>query len=112
MNWVLSGGHEVASVVIVSDGGENVGSFVRSLQAYERGFGYVPRLVMLKVPGDADCLSSRVTDFGFRLEKLETDGSDYYVYDQVMALLGGPPAKSLVERILETEMPKRNWGGG
>lgn len=95
-------------ISIVSDGGERVGNFANALGAIERAGGQSPHITLLRVPGnDPDWFSERVTSAGYRLDKFETDGRDYYVFDQIAAILGGPPALTLIDRILSTSLPHR-----
>lgn len=96
-------GFEPDKIVFVTDGGENVGDFTGSLE--QRGL--CPQMVMLSLRGESNVLARRLLDGGYQVDVLDFDGDDYYLFDQIPALLGGPPALSLVERILETELPRR-----
>jgi len=44
---------------------------------------------------------------GYQVDAFDVGEGDYYIFDQASALLGGPPATSLVDLILSTELPSR-----
>lgn len=101
-------------IVLVTDGGENQGDFTRLLRAYSNQEGYEPQLAMIRTVAprcDPNRLGERLQRGGFRLDVYETRGerdrADYNVLDQVVELLGGPPAMGLVDRIMEVVLPHR-----
>jgi hypothetical protein len=109
LDLALHNGFMPEQVVIITDGGENRGNYAMSLKAYEQRTGYSVHTVIMQIrnrSGMSD-LVHNLNSVGIRHDLFETDGSDYYIYDQVAAILGGPPAKTIVERILETELPRR-----
>jgi len=75
-----------------------------------------PNVVIVGVPGEIEYAgrveyNSRFTAAlgaeGLIVDEFQTDGKDYYIYDQIVAVLGGPPAVSIIERILATQLPRR-----
>ena len=101
-------------IVLVTDGGEDQGDFTRLLRAYSNQEGYEPQLAMIRMVSrncDPNHLGERLQAAGFRLDVFETRGerdrADYNVLDQVVELLGGPPAMGLVDRIMEVVLPRR-----
>lgn len=90
-------------LVMVTDGGERSGSFTRTL----RRSGLEPQLAMIRLPGDPNWLAPRLREDGFVVDVFETDGTDYYVFDQVITLLSGEPVLSIIESIMQTELPRR-----
>lgn len=104
LKYAIDRGFYPEQVVIITDGGENRQPlYARLMMATDQSI----HTIMIRLPGDPDVLSSTIQGAGLRLDRFETDGSDYYVYDQVISLLGGPPAQSLVEQILDIELPRR-----
>jgi len=98
-------------IVMLTDGGENgfgtQGRFAPALQRYVDETGVVPQLTMIEVKGyrtNDDCLSGRIRQAGFEIEKFKYEG-DYYLFDQVVTFLQGETPKSLVEKIMEVELP-------
>jgi len=98
-------------IVMLTDGGENgygtQGRFAPALQRYVDETGVVPQLTMIEVRGSRyndDVLSGRLHLAGFEIEKFKYEG-DYYLFDQVVALLQGNAPMSLIERIMNTELP-------
>lgn len=104
----LNGGFMPEQVVIVTDEGENVGDYVQALQ------NYIPRseydnvhTVVINVGASHESrFTEQIRRVGLRVDRFVYSG-DYYVLDQVVSLLGGPPAKTFVETILETPLPYR-----
>lgn len=94
-------------VVIVTDGGELHG--VRYTEVLKRlnMFDTPPQTVVVRVPGDPNWLTQRLDAENLPNEMFEVRGDDYYAFDQIVAVLGGPPAMTLVQRILECELPHR-----
>ena len=90
-------------IVLITDGGENVGNFAQALAQLPDP----PHVIMIKLPGDRDVLSPRLERAGLSLDRFECDGRDYYVFDAVMPMLVGPKRKTLVDAILETVLPRR-----
>lgn len=104
LDLALRGGFMPEQVILITDGGENRGSFTGTLGRA----GLEPHVVVIRLPGECcDVLSRSLDNAGLRYDRFETDGSDYYIFDQVAAILGGPPALSLIEQILAVEMPRR-----
>jgi len=108
----LKGGFMPQQIIVITDGGENRGEFTRSLRAIE---DQQPHIVVIHISPvstyyqGGDVFSKKIENAGYRLDKFEIDGAnpDYYIFDQVAALLGGPPALSLIEQILAVELPRR-----
>ncbi len=104
----LQAGRTPTRIILLTDGGENMsGRFARVLQAYEEQTHIIPQIVMIHFQGgDRDVLTPSLKGAGYTVERFPFTG-DYYLFDQVGALLGGPAAKSLVQRVLDTELPYR-----
>jgi len=110
LQLAMSQGFMAEQIVVVTDGGENQGNFANYLKALESTHLYSPHIVVIRVQEDMrapNVFSQRVADAGFRMDDFYSSGQDYYVYDQVAAVLGGPPAKSLIQKILDTQLPHR-----
>jgi len=103
LETAIKAGFDPEQVVFISDGGENVDSYSSLLG----NLLSPPHTIMLRIPGETNVLTPRISRAGYRIDTFETTGEDYYIFDQVTALLGGPPTLSLVERILATELPRR-----
>jgi Mg-chelatase subunit ChlD len=96
-------------VVIITDGQENVGDYTRALRALERDLDAPVQTVLLLVGTIDNVVGRRVRQGGHLLEEFRFTG-DYNVFDNIVALLGGPPAMTVVDRILSTEFPRRaSW---
>lgn len=105
----IAAGAMPEQIIIVTDEGENVGNLARSLLNYEQRTGSMPGVVIVACGGySSHALSYNLNQAGIRFDRFEIKGDDYYVYDQIAALLGGAPAQSIVERILETPLPYRS----
>jgi hypothetical protein len=106
LRHALGKGFVPEQVVIITDGGENMGRYVRTLESMDQTYGQVPNTIVIGIPTSwqRNILAERIRMAGHPLEYLEYRG-DYYLFDQVAALLGGPPALSIVDRILATPIP-------
>lgn len=93
-------------IVIITDGQENVGDYTRALRVLEREVGAPVQTVLLLVGTVDNVLGRRVRQGGYLLEEFRFAG-DYNIFDNVVALLGGPPAMTVVDRILSVEFPRR-----
>ncbi len=102
----LEAGFEPQSIVLLTDGGETALDFTRNISMYAANTNTEPHIVMIHLEGASNVLGEKLEASALRYDQLDFDG-DYYLFDQVGALLGGPPAKSLVQRVLDTELPKR-----
>jgi len=113
LSCALKAGFTPEQIVVLTDGGENrpynrVGAFADGLSKLG---AEMPSVVVIGVP-DANgqyhyAFAHSIRNIGAHVDEFVTDGNDYYVLDQVAAVLGGPPAVSIVERIMEVEMPRR-----
>jgi hypothetical protein len=101
----LRNGRNPDKIVFLTDGGENRNTFTPALERYEQETGKSPALVMIHFPeGDPDRLSDNLNRAGYELTKVEYTG-DYYALDNAAAALGGPPAASIADMIMQTELP-------
>lgn len=106
LELALERGFMPQKIVLVTDGGENSGSFRNTVERYAEQ-GVEPTIVQITVDNnEQNYLSRNMNGTHLRYDQFVFTG-DYYVFDQVTMLLGGPPAKSLVEKILEVEFPRR-----
>jgi len=107
-------GRNPQRIVMLTDGGANRSGLASALGRYEEETGIVPLLTMIEVRGtqaNDDVLSRELQQAGFEIEKYKAqdlDGNvDYFVFDQVVSFLSGDVVKSLVEKIMELELPRR-----
>lgn len=106
LELALQRGFMPQKIVLVTDGGENQGSFRQTVEQYAEQ-GVEPAIAQITVDSrEHNSLAQRMEQSHLRYDQFVFSG-DYYVFDQVAALLGGPPAKSIVEKILETQFPYR-----
>lgn len=96
------------AIVLITDGGENDLNFTNAVEQYASAHQIEPHVVMIHTPStiSQNVLGPRLEASSLRYDQLDFDG-DYYIFDQVPVLLGGPPGKALVQRILDTELPRR-----
>jgi hypothetical protein len=92
-------------VVIITDGGENRGSYADQL------YSVAPHAHTILIMVEENNWSHKpfhqtIEDKGLRVDRFEFTG-DYYLFDQAVALLGGPAAKPMVQVIMETTLPRR-----
>jgi len=106
LDLILKNGHVPQTVVIVSDEQENRGSYAGLLSQMESRGLQVPHTVCLTI-GSNTVLSRSIETKGFRVDRFQFTGEDYYIFDQVAAILGGKPAPTLVDRILSMPLPYR-----
>lgn len=105
LKYALDRGFQPHQVVIITDTGENTQPLLLDVASR---FAEPPDFVFIVLPGERGLVMQQLRQNGHRVEVFEiSDPGDYWIYDQVTAVLGGPPAKSLVEQILETELPRR-----
>ena len=105
LKYALDHGFQPHQVVVITDTGENTAP---RLADVAESLPEPPDFVFIVVQGERGPVVDDLRRKGHRVEVFEVSNTaDYWVYDQVTALLGGPPAKSLVDQILETALPKR-----
>lgn len=103
----LEAGFMPQSIVLITDGEENSGYFANIVETFAERNLIEPNIVMIRVGGENNSrIVTTMNNTSIRFSEFVFDG-DYYLFDQVVALLGGPAAKSLIQRILDTELPKR-----
>lgn len=102
----LEAGFIPQAIVLITDGGENQGNFTLNLSNFATNAQVEPHVVMIHLNGQANVLGPKLEDSSLRYDEFHFDG-DYYLFDQIGAILGGPAAKSLVQRVLDTELPRR-----
>lgn len=101
----IEGGFHPQAICIISDGAEHIGSFTDVLDEYCNLSGMTPIVQMIRVAGEPDTVSRSIEEKRrWTYEKFEFTG-DYNLFDQATAFLGGPTPKSIVERIMDTEIP-------
>ena len=105
LKYALDRGFQAHQVVVITDTGENTQPYLAREAAR---MAEPPSFVFIVLPGQRAGVVDQLREGGHQVEVFEiTDPGDYWIYDQVTAILGGPPAKSLVDQILETELPRR-----
>jgi hypothetical protein len=102
----LRNGYSPQIVVVITDEGENRGSYSDALKQMERNGLDIPHTVCLAI-GARTVFSDSISNAGFRVDRFQVSGEDYYIFDQVAAILGGSSAPTIVERILSTQLPHR-----
>jgi hypothetical protein len=106
LELALKNGYTPQVVVVITDEQENRDVYAGLLSTMESKGMDVPHTVCLTI-GGLTSFTDRITEAGFRVDRFEVSGDDYYVFDQVAAILGGSPAPTIVERILSTQLPYR-----
>jgi len=102
-------GRNPQRIVMLTDGGSNRQGLAGALGRYEEETGIIPQLTMIEVRGSKandDVLSSELQQSGYEMQKFKFEG-DYYLFDQVVALLSGETPKSLIDVIMSLELPRR-----
>jgi hypothetical protein len=94
-------------MVIVTDEGENNGNLGLRLQRD----AWTGHIVIVYVPSrlynEERALSANLQAAGYAYDMIEVpDEHDPFVGEQVVAFLGGPPARSIADKIAETEIPR------
>lgn len=107
LELALRNGYTPQIVVVITDEGENRDIYANLLTQMESRGLDVPHTVCLSVGTHGTIFTNRIEQAGFRVDRFEVSGDDYYLFDQVAAILGGSPAPTIVERILSTQLPHR-----
>lgn len=110
---MLKSGFEPDQLVIITDEGENVGRTggIGSLAQAIRESGLSPHIVILALGRGKAEFPQSLENAGLRVDRFLIKPGDYYAYDQVTQLLGGPAALGIVEQILSIELPWRVQNG-
>jgi hypothetical protein len=118
----LRGGLMPEQVIIATDGGENkgrigresgMGAFAEGLNRYARDNGINPNVIVVGLKSSGGGYDHRfartIQDKGFTVDEFSPPAGeyDYNLFDQIVFVCGGPPAVTLVQRVLETELPRR-----
>lgn len=102
-------------IVIITDGGENrgtsnrMGSYAHHLSAQHP----TAHTIVIGVSNDsngnyyANLFTQSIEAAGLRADLFEFKDDDYYLFDQITALLAQSGGASLIEQILQTELPRR-----
>jgi hypothetical protein len=106
LKYALDMGFQPQQVVIITDTGENTNPLLVNVA---RQFANPPEFIFIVVPThDRGIVIGDLRDKGYQVEVFEiNDPGDYWIYDQVASILGGPPSASLVDQILQTQLPRR-----
>jgi hypothetical protein len=107
LELALKNGYSPQMVVVITDEGENRGNYAGLLQKMESSGLEVPHTVCLNIGNQTDSFTRGLETRGLRFDRFVVSGDDYYIFDQIAAILGGSPAPTIVERILSTELPYR-----
>lgn len=100
-------GFDAQNIVVITDGGENgsAASHMGAMATEVSRMNPIPQIIIVGV-GSYDRNFTRSFDnLGISVEEFIFEKDDYYLYDQVGALLAGARRKTLVESILEIELP-------
>lgn len=92
-------------LVLITDGADHGEGFTALLK---RSYGdELPHVVMIHLQGERNTLGPELKAMGgLRYDEFEF-GGDYNEFDQVVALLTGAPAKSIIESVMEMVLPRR-----
>lgn len=101
-------GRRPQRIAMLTDGGDNRRGtdFVAAVQRYSSDTGIYPQFTMIHFDGDTDCITDKLQNAGYEIDKFHWEG-DYYLLDQVTATMGGPPAMSLADKVAATVLPHR-----
>lgn len=108
-------------VIIATDGGENrgtyvrnnVGSFAETLSRYADQNQMNPNVIVVGLKDTGGRYDNRfarsIQNKGFTVDEFPPPPGeyDYNLFDQIVAVCGGPPAVTLVQRVMETVLPER-----
>lgn len=90
-------------IVVITDGGENVGNLGNRL-AHDSWEG---NIVTVKIGRYSEGFVANLRDAGYYTDEIDLPQQhDPFVADQVVALLGGPAAMTIADKIAATELPK------
>jgi hypothetical protein len=109
LDFAIKKDFQAEQIVIITDGGENQEPHFVDVYENKKLSANVIVLGLKSTHGvkEFEAFCKHMTQAGIRNDMFDASGGDYYAYDQAVALLGGPKAKSIVEAILETELPHR-----
>lgn len=122
LDLALRNGFMPEQVIVITDGGENrgrcsgvfgMGAFAESLNLYAQQNSMNPNVIVVGLRDTTGSYGHRfaamIREKGFTVDEFPPpDGEyDYNLFDQIVAVCGGPPAVTLVQRIMETERPRR-----
>lgn len=112
----MNSGREPQRIILLGDcadtSGHN-GQLVSVVQQYSQQTGVYPQFTIIHFESGygTDTITQPLRDAGYEVEKFKFDG-DFYIFDQVLATLGGPPAMTMQDRIMATNLPYRaSWIG-
>lgn len=105
LEFAIERGFMPQKIVLITDGDEMSGSFRMTVERYSQQ-GVEPSITQITVDApEQNRLSRAMEQSHLRYDQFVYSG-DYYIFDQVVSLLAGAPVKSLIETILETELPR------
>lgn len=108
LEYALRHGFQPVRILLFTDCGENTGDFARTHARAADSLGHEPQVVIVKLPGDDDSLTSRLNREGIAYDLFEVrQPGDYSIFDNVINVLTGRGPVSIVETIRETRLPKR-----
>lgn len=106
----ISNGYMPEKIVVITDGGENQRPYLYDVLSIFMVRSQVdPHIVTIFVDSNEkyrNHYTNSISPLGLQHDAYIFDG-DYYLFDQVVAALGGPKAKSMVDMIMEIELPRR-----
>ena len=112
LSTALNGGFMPEQVVIITDEGENNRPYYADvLQQYMGNTGLLVNTYVINLKPSGYRSSNSVTlslaQIGFPYERFAVADNDYYVLDQLGGLLAGAKGTSLVDLILQRQLPCR-----
>ncbi len=113
LSVALSAGFMPEQVVVITDEAENNRPYYANvLQQYTELTGLVVHTYIVNLGssgyyGRTDGLSNSLTAAHLPFERFEIDAADYYVLDQISQMLTGDKGTTLVDLILQRQLPHR-----
>ncbi len=103
----IQSGRAPDKIMLFSDGGENRGGrFAQTLKRYMDEQLRDVMVSLVRFEGDPNHLARNMGDAGLQMTQFDFTG-DYYLFDQITSILAGAPGRSIVDLILETQLPHR-----
>lgn len=100
-------GHGVEQLVVITDEEENTAPhFTSELALYEKQFGFVPQVLLLKVQGATEHLERQLRQSGRGFDTYQFTG-DYFSLPNLIPMLTRPGRFELLMEILSTPLPVR-----
>ena len=111
LSTALNGGFMPEQVVIITDEEENNRPYYAdTLQRYVESTGLLVNTYIINLKSyysASNTVTASLAQAGLPCEKFEVGSNDYYILDQLGGLLAGKKGTSLVDLILQRQLPRR-----